>query len=369
MPACAGVSRAPELHHPLPGPHDRGAYAARGEGEPEDVLDAGCPRHTFPVTTRVGRAQQRAASASAQDGKARGRGHDPRAVDRRRLANSAGVVERADRERPAVIRRQREPGHGARRANRPDDAVRGWDERSAQFGEARAFPMLERSSSIRRARDRVEVGPMTRRPQEPDVRPASGERDRQSRRRNRELPPGAATDRRPLEDMAENHIGVATTEREGDDLAGRPSSVPARAAVVRHVQRSPVLDVGKAVVRVRELERRIGVLRRERRQRYASEVLAGAVERSNTWPPSTQRLRVPTAAAASGWKPRWTPCAVSRADAPAAVTSRARRPRASANRIDRRLLRPMRATPLRLPARRRWSRLPVRRPGPSPSRA
>src|SRR5215475_2786599 len=79
--------------------------------------------------------------------------------------------------------------------------------------------------------------------------------------------------------------------------------------------------------------------------------LPASVERTSTrhqpllqrCSPSTQRLRAPTAAALSGLNPCGTPRAVPRPYAAVATTATTpARTRASANRIDRRLLRPTR---------------------------
>ena len=268
------------------------------------------------MSTRVGRAQQRAFGATAQDRDARRGCSDPRTVDQARLPEPTVIVHGLDRgERTAIIPRECELGHVPGRANGPDDPIRRRDERPAQLGEAGTFPRCERAATIGREHERVEVGSMLWRPQEPDIRRASRKRDREPRCTNRPPPPGVSTDLRPLEDMTDHRIGVAASERERDDLSGQARSMPARAAVVGRVEAAGTVDVDKAVPGVRELECGNRGLRRERRKETRAKCLPASVERTSArhqvpeqwYSPSTQRSRVPTIAAASGLNPCGTP--------------------------------------------------------------
>src|SRR5207302_1010594 len=123
--------------------------SARGEAEPEHFLDPGRPRYGTPVASRVGRAQQRAAGAAAQNRDTRGRGRDPRAVGQGRQAKPTGIVNRANQgKRTPAVRRKRELGRHPRRTDGPDDSLRGRDEPAAQLGKARTFPWREAETTV-----------------------------------------------------------------------------------------------------------------------------------------------------------------------------------------------------------------------------
>src|SRR6266550_8694748 len=185
------------------------------------------------MSTRVDRAQQRAAGAAAQDRDLRRGCSYPRTVDHARLPEPTVIVHGLDRgERTATIPRECELGHAPGRANGPDDPGRGRDERSAQLGKAWAFPRRERAAMIGGQRNRVEVRTMTRRPEGPDVRPASGQRERWVRYGERQSLPGVSVDLRPLEPLVPGQeVGVAAGRGEGGDVSSRPCALPALSAV------------------------------------------------------------------------------------------------------------------------------------------